>query len=250
MLKYRFSNTGLNMGRALGLAGGVALVLLQAPLHADNPTQRAAWIKTGSSDGILTFKRDMPGHGVVAFRAEGTIGAPIVRVASVLADDARAPEWIDSLAEARLVRVLPPNEFIEYNHLRTPPLFADRDFVCRGRIEVDRQRQTFVMSLWPTTDPALPVGRYIRGTMSGSWRLQAMDGGRKTYVIAEMTGDPKGAIPKWVVNMFQSEWPHNTLMSLRRQVAKSDVGILPQVSAVFRGEPFALAMRPQKPLLK
>jgi hypothetical protein len=188
----------------------------------------------------------VPGSAVVALRAEGVIDAPIVRVASVLVDDDRAPEWIDSLEEARLVRVLPPNEFVEYNHLRTPPLFADRDFVCRGRIDVDIQRQTFVMSLWPTTDPALPVGRYIRGTLRGYWKLQATDNGRRTYVIAEMTGDPKGAIPTWLVNFFQHDWPHNTLLSLRRQVAKSDVRILAPMPGVFRGEPFALPMHPPK----
>lgn len=242
------SNTALRLGRVLGLVAGVSLVWLESPLRADPSAgaQRipAAWVETGSADSIRTFKRDVPGSAVVAFRAEGMIDAPIARVASVLLDDSRAPEWIDSLEEARLVRVLPPNEFVEYNHLRTPPLFADRDFVCRGRIEVDPRRQTFVMSLWPFTDPALPVGRYIRGTLRGYWKLQATDKGKKTYVIAEMTGDPKGAIPNWLVNIFQRDWPHNTLMSLRRQVAKSDVRILAQVPAVFRGEPFALAMQP------
>jgi hypothetical protein len=227
----------------------VLLVFSRSTLHAESPTGVAKrpepqWIRTGTSDGIATFKRDVPGSDVIALRGEGVVDAPIVRVTSVLLDYDRASEWIDSLEEARLIRILPPNEFIEYDHLGTPPLFADRDFVCRGRIEVDARQQTFAMNLWPATDPAVPVGSYVRGTLRGYWKFRAIDNGKKTHVIAEMNGDPKGNIPKWLVNFFQSDWPHNTLMSLRAQVAKRDIRILPQVPAVFRGEPLALPVHP------
>lgn len=213
---------------------------------SDKSAQRKAppWIRTSNDDGILTFKRDVPGSSIIALRGEGIVNAPIARVASVILDYHRAPEWVDSLEEAHIVRMLSANEFVEYDHINTPPIImADRDFLCRGKVEVDVPQQTFIMNIWPTTEPSVPEGKYVRGKLSGYWKLQAIDKGTKTYVTTEMHGDPKGGIPKWLVNFFQKGWPHNTLESLREQVAKPDIRIMPEVKAVFDGKPVELLMR-------
>ena len=44
-----------------------------------------------------------------------------------------------------------------------------------------------------------------------------------TLVVAEVEVDPRGSVPKFIVNMVQKSWPHTTLMSLRKQVAKPDI---------------------------
>jgi hypothetical protein len=196
------------------------------------------WVETGNDDGIVTYKRDVPGSDIIALRGQGVIAAPITRVASVVLDHRRATEWVDSLEEFRVVRMLGSTEFVEYNRIGTPPLLADRDFVCHGKVEVDLAAQTLTLSLTPTVDPAVPVKEdYVRGRLSGYWKLRSIDGGRKTFVVAEMHGDPKGAIPKWLVNAFQSGWARNTLESLRKQVEKPDIQIVPEVKAVFEGKP-------------
>src|SRR4051812_47309770 len=51
------------------------------------------WEKTGGSDGIETFKRDIPGSDIIAMRGQGIIDAPIGRVAQVIFDIPRSPEW-------------------------------------------------------------------------------------------------------------------------------------------------------------
>jgi hypothetical protein len=35
--------------------------------------------------------------------------------------------------------------------------------------------------------------------------------------------DPRGSVPKFLVNMVQKSWPHKTITSLRKQVAKPDI---------------------------
>ena len=49
------------------------------------------------------------------------------------------------------------------------------------------------------------------------------DGGASTYVVGEIHLDPKGYLPKWVVNIFQKDWPINTFSALRKHVKKPDV---------------------------
>ena len=203
------------------------------------------WQETFRAEGTATFKREVPGSDIIALRGLGRIDAPIMKVASVLLDYTRATEWIDSLEDVHIIRWVGPAEFIEYDRIGTPPLIMkDRDFVCRGKLELDLAKQTLAMNVWPVTDPSVPLDdRYVRGELNGYWKLKAIDGGKHTLVTAEMHGDPKGGVPKWLVNMFQTDWARETLEALRKQVSKPDIAILPQVQAAFEGKPFELAIK-------
>ena len=52
--------------------------------------------------------------------------------------------------------------------------------------------------------------------------------------------DPKGAIPKWVVNYFQEDWPRTTFKGLRTQVAKANIVENAAVRKLVDGVPAAL----------
>jgi hypothetical protein len=226
----------------------VSTLALADPPPAAADAVRAApptgWVRTGNEDGVISYKRELPSSPIVALRGEGVVNAPIARVVSVLFDYKRAPEWVDSLEEARLVRMLSEREFIEYDHVGTPPLIMkDRDFVCRGHVYIDtRDPQSFTMTLEPASDPRVPrVSKYVRGELRGYWKFTSQPGGKQTYVIAEFHGDPKGGVPKWLVNLFQKSWAHDTIQALREQVKKRDLKVLPSVVALFEGKPLGLA---------
>jgi len=82
-------------------------------------------------------------------------------------------------------------------------------------------------------DASVPEGKQVRGDLKGHWNLKSVAEGKKTYVITEMQADPKGALPKWIVNLFQNSWAQDTLDSLRKQVSKKDLKVIPQVEEVF-----------------
>jgi START domain len=203
--------------------------------HAKDPP----WVRVDEEDGIKSYTRKVPGSRVVAVRGEGIIDAPIERVISVLLDYRRSTEWIDSVEEVRLVRMLGPRDFIEYDRVATPPLIMkDRDFVSHGQIEVDPKERMVTVSHRPTTDPAVPVNSdYVRGELHGSWRLKSIDAGKRTFVVTEMQADPKGGVAKWLVNLFQESWAYNTLIALRRQVAKRDIKIMKAAREMFGDKP-------------
>src|ERR1700730_9511815 len=87
------------------------------------------WKLVGNQHGVEIYRRDVPGSGVVAFKGQGTIEAPLWKVAAILLGTRRAPEWVESLKESRVVRRLGANAYIEYNHISLPFHFTDRDFV-------------------------------------------------------------------------------------------------------------------------
>jgi hypothetical protein len=208
--------------RALALA---ALVMLQAPVLANADAPAASnWRKLAEEDGISVFGREVAGLSLLAMRGEGVVNAPILRVASVLIDTSRAHEWVDSVAETRTLRKLSDNEYVQWNHVTTPWLLKDRDFVFSTKLELEPSALQLALNYHSVTDPAAPKTDYIRGQfIYGKFVLTSIAGGRKTRVLAELLCDPKGSVAKWMVNLVQRDWPHSTIERLRRQVAKKDV---------------------------
>jgi hypothetical protein len=192
------------------------------------------WVKSSDSDGIKIYWSKVEGSQVIAFKGEGIVDSPVEKVASVIIDETRGTEWIDSLLESTLVRPLSPTEFIEYDHVGTPFIMANRDFVSHVIITGDAQNRRVKVSYTPAEDPLRPPDkRYVRGVMTCVFKLQPMTISDETYVEAEIHCDPKGGVPKWLVNWFQQGWPQTTFENLRRQLKKSDIKILPVVTEIL-----------------
>jgi hypothetical protein len=205
-------------------ACSLSFIFTAAVFALPHDARADAWKKIDDADGIAIYSREVAGSEVIAVRGEGIIAAPLVRVASAAFDTARAPEWIDRLAEAHVVRRISDTEYVEYDHFKMPPLIKDRDFVTLNRIEWDPARQSLTIRLRSATDPAAPPTSYIRGdVISSTFVLTPTADGRATRLIGEVHCDPRGSLPTWLVNMFQKDWPHATFKSLRAQAAKPNI---------------------------
>jgi START domain len=199
----------------------IALALAALLSAADPPLQ---WEKIRDQDGITVYRSHVPGTSVLAFRGEGRVPSPLLKVAHVIIDPARGPEWVDSLSESRVLRPISDLEFLEYDRFAMPLLIKDRDFVSHVTIAADPAREVVEVRFVSVEAPEGPAVRgCVRGDLVHSlFRLQAAGEGA-TIVEAEILCDPKGALPKWLVNLFQKSWPVKTLQALRTQAARPDV---------------------------
>jgi len=202
----------------------LSLTVAALPLEVSAEPKLPPWEKFDEEDGIAVFRREIPGSPIVALRGEGLVGASILRVASVLVDSARAPEWIDSLEEVKILRTISDTERVEWNHFSTPIVLADRDFVFKSKLEIKPASKQILISTVSVQDAAAPKTDYVRGHIQyASFLLTSVNGGKSTRVLTEAQVDPKGSVAKWIVNLFQKGWPHNTLTALRTQVKKKNV---------------------------
>jgi hypothetical protein len=153
-------------------------------------------------------------------------------VASVLVDRKRSTEWIDRLVKTKLIRQISETESVEWDHIKTPSPLKDRDFVFKTTISTDPAKKRVTFNYYSVSDPLAPeTDDYVRGTFkAGKFELtmasrKNADGTvtKGTIVNAEVEVDPRGSVPKFIVNMVQKSWPHTTLMALRKQVAKPDI---------------------------
>jgi hypothetical protein len=215
-----------------------------APPPGDAPapgqTQEQPWEKIREEDGILVYRREIEGSPLVAFRGEGEIEAPIALVALVEMDLSHNSEWIDSLVEGRLLEARSESEYFAYSHIKGPPLISDRDFV--NHIKVDfKAPDSITFNLQASEHPASPNDGHVRGQLiHSSFHLTAVTPTR-TKLVCEIQADPKGSLPKWVVNFFQKGWAYKTIMALRKQVTKPGiVERAPQQRDVLKHQGFPL----------
>jgi hypothetical protein len=197
-----------------------------------------AWEFQGEDEGIKTWRSQVEGSPLVAWKGEALIDAPIGKVANVLADTSRKTEWIHKAAKAENVRLISPLERIEYNRTETPPLIMkDRDFVFHAWTELDRPKKEARIFFLSVEDPLKPEdSKYVRGKLIKSrYVLTQEEGGAKTRIVVEIHLDPMGSVPKWLVNLFQKSWPFRTLSGIRKQVLKTDVLENKTVKAFFDG---------------
>jgi hypothetical protein len=196
------------------------------------------WNKCSNDNGLTTYWSKVEGNEVIAFKGKGLVNAPMEKVASVLIDPTRGTEWMNSLAGSKVVRTISEHEFIEYDHAGIPfpfdSIISDRDFVSDVTLKYDHKTGWFTVSYKPTEDEGAPkLKKYTRGVMDCEFRIAPMSIPGQTYVEATVFVDPKGGIPKWLVNFFQQGWPQDTFEGLRRQCAKKDVKVMPVIENWF-----------------
>jgi hypothetical protein len=196
------------------------------------------WNKCSNDNGLTTYWSKVEGSQVIAFKGKGIVNAPIEKVASVIIDTTRGTEWISSLVESKVVRAISDAEFIEYDHVGIPfpfdSVISDRDFVSNVTLHYDPKTQWLAVRYQPIEDDAVPkLKKYARGILDCEFKIAPMSMPDQTYVEATVFTDPKGNIPKWLVNFFQQGWPQDTFEGLRRQCAKKDIKTLPVVQALL-----------------
>jgi len=210
---------------------GIALFVLLA-----QPGLAAQWQSVDTTDdGIEIFRKEVEDR-LVAFRGVGVVDAPLPLVATVIFDAGRRQEWIEGLVESRILRWGGKDSFVEYDHIDMPIFFQDRDFVSKITMNFDLPgKMTFHYQ--PADDPSAPRTSYIRGELlDTTFILSSLDNGKKTHVDAEFLSDPKGSIPKWLVNFFVKDWPKKTFRKLRKEVLKLDISMDPRFSNLLPRE--------------
>jgi len=238
LLLRRIRAVSLVMAIGVGLGLGLPAARADSPAIAQAPSSQApappAWEKMGEDDGIAVYRREVPGSPLIAFKGDGIVNASIVRVASVLSDSSRATEWVDSLTESKIVRQVSETETIHYDHIGTPFVLKDRDFVSDCKLDFDPAQKQVILRIHAVTDPLAPPTNAVRGELlHSSFTMTSLEHGTKTRVVAEIHADPKGSVAPWIVNLFQKGWPHNTLKRLRAQVAKPDIQEHQRLKAVL-----------------
>lgn len=185
--------------------------------HAQTP-----WKLQGEKDGIKSYTREVPNSKIKAIKLETTFQAPLNQLVGVLLDIKSSPEWAYKTRSATVLKQVSPTEVYYYTELSMPWPVANRDFV--GHLIASQNPDTKVVTIdGPVVPDYVPKKKdLVRIEKSvGKWVLTPLND-RETKVEYILQVDPGGNAPAWLVNMFASEGPTQSLKNLRVQLKKSD----------------------------
>lgn len=193
------------------------------------------WKLIDERNGIKTYEKIKSDSGLVAFRGEILIPASLKKIATVLDDDQLQKEWVDSLVEMREISRKNEFEHIQYNQTKVPWPFQNREFVFRVIARANMNPPTLLIHMKSINDTSVPnADGVVRGEIINSYYyLKEIKGLTATKMIVEMEVDPKGAIPLWLVNLSQKNWPHNTLQAVKKISLRDDLPVLPKFEKYF-----------------
>ena len=197
------------------------LVLLVLVMSFDSQAQ-TQWKFQGEKEGIKSYNSEVPNSKIRAIKLESVFQAPLNQLVGVLLDIKSSPEWAYKTKSATVLKQVSPTEVYYYTELNMPWPVVNRDFV--GHLTATQNPNTKVVTInGPVVPDYIPKKKdLVRIEKSvGKWVLTPMND-RETKVEYSLQVDPGGNAPAWLVNMFASEGPTQSLKNLRLQLKKPD----------------------------
>jgi hypothetical protein len=200
----------------------VAVALLALSLPAGGAGPDDGWVQDANEKGVVVTTRTEPGRSLPVFRGVGTIDAGVFEILAVMDDITRDTEWMASCSEARIVKRISELSRIEYNRIAAPWPVSDRDTTVRSWVEATPSKGDVWARFQSITAPeAPPVAGVVRmPRLQGFYHLEWIDAGH-TKVTYQVDADPGGLLPEWLVKLTSRKLPIETLVGLRKQVAKT-----------------------------
>jgi hypothetical protein len=177
-----------------------------------------SWEKIQERDGISVFKSDNPDSPLVGFKGDMVVEASAEKIFGILIDEEHVKEWVKDIKFSKLLENFGPFEGILHEEYHLPWPIKDRDFVFHAGVFRDKEGIVHV-TVKSVDKPKVPTTSAIRGEIEGEYRITPLDK-NKCRLEVEVLSDPKGAIPKWVVNLYQKSWPHETLLAIVGELSK------------------------------
>ncbi len=187
-------------------------------VEAENP-----WQLTKEKEGIQVYVRDNPNSPLKIFRGITTIPAKLSSLVAVLDDIKAMPKLLHDCQSAKIIKEVGNTSSTIYVVTKMPWPVKNRDSVVHSVLSQDKKTKKVLIRM-QSQPKAVPLkqNRVRVQTMSGYWEFIPLlvDGksSGKTKVTYELSLDPGGNLPKWLVNTLAVDFPFNTLKNLHKLV--------------------------------
>ena len=199
---------------------GVLIAMLASATGAAAEPE-PGWRTVRNEQGIVVSTEEPPPPTLLSFRGRGTLEGSVLHVLAIVLDDARASEWAKNADEARVLRALDARTQIVYSRSHQTWPVKDRDLVMKRTIEVLAPARAYRVRLVCVPGELGEVPQVIRiARCETTFVLRQVDPGT-THVDFATRTEPGGSNPGWMARMASRSIPFDTLLGLRKQVAKT-----------------------------
>jgi hypothetical protein len=189
------------------------------PLLAE-AQKKQDWKLKMDKDGIKVYARPLFDSDIKELKLECTVNATLSQLVAVLLDIKTSGEWVYSTKSVTLLKQVSPSELYYHSEVAVPWPVSNRDFIAHIIVTQDPHTRIVTVNA-PTIPDYIPhkpnVVRVPRAT--GKWVIIPVT---KKSVKIEYTlmVDPGGSIPAWLINMFATKGPYESVYAMRKHVQK------------------------------
>ena len=194
------------------------IIFLIASFNSNVNASTDEWKIISSDQGMQLFEKQHTKGSLVPLKAEMILPFSIEEVACVLTDTSRKKQWAPSLVKNSILKEPSIYERIEYLIVDFPWPLLDRDFLFHVEVNVsDDSKEINIIARSIIDDTLAPETHLVRGFIHES-SMVLTDENEQTKLSITTYTDPKGKLPKWVVNLFTRILAPSTLNRFRHQV--------------------------------
>ncbi len=176
------------------------------------------WTLKKEQDGLKVFLRKNASTGINDVRLQFSSNAPLECIVAVLRNPKNFPNWVYNCKETRHLEMAANGDCIYYSRINFPWPIQDRDVVARSRLtRNERSGEIVIQSVnlenrLPKTDKVVRIPY-----MASGWIISPQSDGTQLLVY-ELSSDPGGSLPSWLINMAVDKGPIHTVKALRAEL--------------------------------
>lgn len=179
---------------------------------------KSAWELSKQSEGIQVYVRDTPKSALKSFRGIVTIPARLTTLMAVLEDTKAFPRLFHQCKSAKSLKKVGNKESYTYVLTRMPWPVNPRDSITHSIVSQDKKTKRVDITIHSKPNMVKQKAGVVRvKQLAGRWELMPLKNGM-TRVVYELSMEPGGNIPVWLVNMLVVDMPYYTLSNLRKLV--------------------------------
>ena len=182
------------------------------------------WEKLGESEGIIGYTLTDSESKHQAIKGVGMVDAPVAVIEAVLRDVPALTEFILNCKESAFVTgpefENTTDSFHTYMVNAVPFPAKDRDAVYRTDYTIDPATGTVYADITGITTDYKRSRKMVRIPMIKVGYILTPRGPGQTEVIYTTVGDPGGAVPGFIADMFSKNLGIKTIEGLRKMIRK------------------------------
>jgi hypothetical protein len=165
-------------------------------------------------DGIKVYKVDRAGYNIKGYKVELIIEAEAARIRAFMMDFDHYTNWAYNHEASKTLVPLKNGVAVSYRRIGVPWPIDDREMICQVVLK-NGANGSFSVRISPSTHPYAPTEGLVRMTRFDEAYYITPLGGGKCKVLVEGVADPGGSVPAWLVDMFITEGPYESMKAMR-----------------------------------